>query len=151
MTLMILLLSNQPLARHAHKTLTPQLAPACCLSLFELETNSDPSLQQHPVSWVPNADGTRLVGHMVLYKNLKESLGGPPTSSATILGLKVVGGKLLPNGRYGAIVEKVKKGSVADTIGHLLPGKKTRCAPPFCSWTPFCSKVVFQLCRTVLP
>lgn len=79
---------------------------------------------QHPVSWVPNADGTRLVGHMVLHKSLKDNLGGPPSSSssATILGLKVVGGQLLPNGRYGAIIEKVKKGSVADTVGHLLPG-----------------------------
>ena len=72
---------------------------------------------------MPNADGTRLVGHMVLHKSHKDNLGGGPTSGATILGLKIVGGKLLPNGRYGAIVEKVKKGSVADTIGHLLPGK----------------------------
>ena len=71
---------------------------------------------------MPNADGTRLVGHMVLHKSLKDNLGGP-TSSATILGLKVVGGKLLPNGRYGAVIEKVKKGSVADNVGHLLPGK----------------------------
>jgi regulating synaptic membrane exocytosis protein 2 len=61
---------------------------------------------------------------MVLYKSLKENLGGP-TSSATILGLKVIGGKLLPNGRYGAIIEKVKKSSVADIVGHLLPGKLT--------------------------
>ena len=80
---------------------------------------------QHPVSWVPNADGTRLVGHMVLHKSLKDNLssgGASSSSSATILGLKVVGGKILPNGRYGAIIEKVKKGSVADTVGHLLPG-----------------------------
>ena len=78
---------------------------------------------QHPVSWVPNADGTRLVGHMVLHKrdNLSSG-GGASSSSATILGLKVVGGKILPNGRYGAIIEKVKKGSAADTVGHLLPG-----------------------------
>ncbi len=62
---------------------------------------------------------------MVLHKSLKDNLGGGPTSSATILGLKVVGGKLLPNGRYSAIIEKVKKGSVADTVGHLLPGKPT--------------------------
>ena len=79
---------------------------------------------QNPVSWVPNADGTSLVGHMVLHKSLKDNLGGGGSaSSATILGLKVVGGKLLPNGRYGAVIEKVKKGSVADTVGHLLPGK----------------------------
>jgi len=58
----------------------------------------------------------------ILQKSLKETIG--PSSSATILGLKVVGGKLMHNGRYGAIIEKVKKGSVADTVGHLLPGKK---------------------------
>ena len=74
---------------------------------------------------MPNADGTRLVGHMVLHKSLKDNLGGGPTSGASILGLKVMGGKLLPNGRYGAVIEKVKKGSAADTIGHLLPGKNT--------------------------
>ena len=72
---------------------------------------------------MPNADGTRLVGHMVLHKSLKDNLGGGPTSGASILGLKVMGGKLLPTGRYGAVIEKVKKGSAADTIGHLLPGK----------------------------
>ena len=84
-------------------------------------------LQQHPVSWVPNADGSRMVGHMVLFKSLaKDNLGttgtGSSSSSATILGLKVVGGTLLSNGRIGAVIEKVKKGSVADDIGHLLPG-----------------------------
>ena len=26
------------------------------------------------------------------------------------------------NGSYGAIIEKVKQGSVADPVGHLLPG-----------------------------
>ena len=60
---------------------------------------------------------------MVLHKSLKDNLGGGPTSGASILGLKVMGGKLLPNGRFGAVIEKVKKGSAADTIGHLLPGK----------------------------
>ena len=72
---------------------------------------------------------------MVLYKSLKgggtssasdTTLGAASASStATILGLKVVGGKLMPDGRYGAIVEKVKKGSVADTVGRLLPGNFT--------------------------
>ncbi|XP_040583869.2 LOW QUALITY PROTEIN: regulating synaptic membrane exocytosis protein 2-like [Lepeophtheirus salmonis] len=73
----------------------------------------------HPVSW--QQDGPRLVGHMILQKNLKEGYGS--SSTASLLGVKVVGGKLLPiTNHYGAIVEKVKKGSVADTIGHLLPG-----------------------------
>ena len=76
---------------------------------------------QHPVSWQPSADGTKFIGHMILKKSLKDGPG--PSSSATILGLKVVGGKLLPNNTYGAIIEKVKKGSIADTVGHLLPGK----------------------------
>lgn len=58
---------------------------------------------------------------MILQKSLKEGFG--PSSSATILGLKVVGGKPLPNNRIGAVIEKVKKGSIADTVGHLLPGK----------------------------
>ncbi|XP_037507802.1 regulating synaptic membrane exocytosis protein 1 isoform X4 [Rhipicephalus sanguineus] len=72
----------------------------------------------HPASWKPSADGTRMLGHMVLKKNLQE--GG--SSSAAILGLKVVGGKILESGKLGALVEKVKKGSVADTVGHLRPG-----------------------------
>lgn len=49
--------------------------------------------------------------------------GSGNPSSASILGLKVVGGKRVDNGRLAAIVEKVKRGSVADTIGHLRPGK----------------------------
>ena len=69
----------------------------------------------HPVSWQPNTDGTRSIGHMILTKT------GGSTGSA-LLGLKVVGGKLLGNNRYGALIEKVKKGSIADTVGNLLPG-----------------------------
>ena len=53
------------------------------------------------------------------------ALGGVGTNTATILGIKVVGGKLMQGGtRIGAVVEKVKKGSVADTVGKLLPGEK---------------------------
>lgn len=44
-------------------------------------------------------------------------------SSSSILGLKVVGGKLLENGSMGAVIEKVKKGSTADIEGQLRPGK----------------------------
>lgn len=43
-------------------------------------------------------------------------------SSSSILGLKVVGGKLLENGSRGALIEKVKKGSTADVEGQLRPG-----------------------------
>ncbi|CAG9783068.1 unnamed protein product [Diatraea saccharalis] len=72
-----------------------------------------------PQSWQVSADGTRMVGHMVLRKSVVE---GSSHSSAAILGLKVVGGKLLPDGTRGAIVEKVKKGSIADLEGQLRIG-----------------------------
>lgn len=75
---------------------------------------------QHPLSWQPSADGTRMIGHMILKKTVREGVG--PTSSAAILGLKVVGGKLLENGGRGAVIEKVKKGSTADVEGQLRPG-----------------------------
>ena len=51
---------------------------------------------------------------------LRKSSG---SSSSSILGLKVVGGKLLENGSRGALIEKVKKGSTADVDGQLRPGK----------------------------
>ncbi|KAJ2946463.1 hypothetical protein O0L34_g12506 [Tuta absoluta] len=72
-----------------------------------------------PQSWQVSADGTRMVGHMVLRKGVVEGSGH---SSGAILGLKVVGGKLLPDGTRGAIVEKVKKGSIADLEGQLRIG-----------------------------
>lgn len=40
-----------------------------------------------------------------------------------ILGLKVIGGQILAHGRQGAIIEKVKRGSIADQEGHIKPGK----------------------------
>ncbi len=53
--------------------------------------------------------------------------GGVGSTTDTVLGLKVVGGKLLQGGmRIGAVVEKVKKGSIADTVGKLLPGGYNR-------------------------
>ncbi|XP_075985875.1 rab3 interacting molecule isoform X4 [Anticarsia gemmatalis] len=72
-----------------------------------------------PLSWQVSADGTRMIGHMVLRKMVVE---GSSHSSAAILGLKVVGGKLLPDGTRGAVVEKVKKGSIADIEGQLRIG-----------------------------
>ncbi|XP_072936101.1 regulating synaptic membrane exocytosis protein 2 isoform X2 [Epargyreus clarus] len=72
-----------------------------------------------PLSWQASADGTRMIGHMVLRKAVVE---GGTHSSAAILGLKVVGGKLLPDGTRGAIVEKVKKGSIADLEGQVRIG-----------------------------
>ncbi|EEC01249.1 hypothetical protein IscW_ISCW000600 [Ixodes scapularis] len=88
-----------------------------------IDTSSSATLNEdlclkHPASWKPSADGTRMLGHMILKKNLQDGGG----SSAAILGLKVVGGKILESGKLGALVEKVKKGSIADTVGHLRPG-----------------------------
>ncbi|XP_038209566.1 regulating synaptic membrane exocytosis protein 2 isoform X5 [Zerene cesonia] len=72
-----------------------------------------------PLNWQVSTDGTRMIGHMVLRKSIVE---GSSHSSAAILGLKVVGGKMLPDGTRGAIVEKVKKGSIADLEGQLRIG-----------------------------
>ncbi|XP_039765697.1 regulating synaptic membrane exocytosis protein 2 isoform X13 [Pararge aegeria] len=72
-----------------------------------------------PLNWQVSTDGTRMIGHMVLRKSVVE---GSSHSSAAILGLKVVGAKMLPDGTRGAIVEKVKKGSIADLEGQLRIG-----------------------------
>lgn len=61
-----------------------------------------------------------MIGHMILKKSTKDDVGR--SSSAAILGLKVNGGRYLESGKLGAVVEKVKKGSIADTVGHLRPG-----------------------------
>ena len=44
------------------------------------------------------------------------------TGSTAILGLKVEGDRLLETGHRGALIEKVKKGSIADVEGQLRPG-----------------------------
>lgn len=62
-----------------------------------------------------------MIGHMILRRSSRENTG----SSAAILGLKVVGGKILDNGVKGAVIEKVKKGSIADLEGQLRPGNIT--------------------------
>nr|CAH7716938.1 unnamed protein product [Callosobruchus chinensis] len=72
----------------------------------------------HPLSWQVSADGKRMIGHMILRRNSRET----GCSSAAILGLKVVGGKILDNGMKGAVIEKVKKGSIADVEGQLRAG-----------------------------
>nr|XP_030715146.1 regulating synaptic membrane exocytosis protein 1 isoform X50 [Globicephala melas] len=45
-----------------------------------------------------------------------------PKESGALLGLKVVGGKMTDVGRLGAFITKVKKGSLADVVGHLRAG-----------------------------
>ncbi|XP_060245526.1 regulating synaptic membrane exocytosis protein 2 isoform X20 [Meriones unguiculatus] len=74
----------------------------------------------HPVTWQPSKDGDRLIGRILLSKRLKD--GSAPRDSGAMLGLKVVGGKMTESGRLCAFITKVKKGSLADTVGHLRPG-----------------------------
>ncbi|KAG8225195.1 hypothetical protein J437_LFUL009499, partial [Ladona fulva] len=80
------------------------------------------SSMQHPMSWQVSADGGHLIGHMILKKTPSRDVSPSGYSSAAILGLKVVGGRVLESGRRAAIVEKVKKGSTADVEGQLRPG-----------------------------
>ncbi|XP_052603630.1 regulating synaptic membrane exocytosis protein 2 isoform X21 [Peromyscus californicus insignis] len=74
----------------------------------------------HPVTWQPSKDGDRLIGRILLNKRLKD--GSVPRDTGAMLGLKVVGGKMTESGRLCAFITKVKKGSLADTVGHLRPG-----------------------------
>ncbi|XP_064164669.1 regulating synaptic membrane exocytosis protein 2 isoform X48 [Anguilla rostrata] len=74
----------------------------------------------HPVTWQPSKDGDRLIGRILLNKRMKD--GTVPRDSGALLGLKVVGGKMTESGRLCAFITKVKKGSLADTVGHLRPG-----------------------------
>ncbi|XP_006816755.2 regulating synaptic membrane exocytosis protein 2-like [Saccoglossus kowalevskii] len=75
---------------------------------------------KHPVTWQPDLDNNRLIGHMILKKVTHD--GTQPRDSSAILGLKVVGGKMTEIGKKGAFITKVKKGSIADTVGHLRAG-----------------------------
>ncbi|KAJ4919056.1 hypothetical protein JOQ06_000152, partial [Pogonophryne albipinna] len=74
----------------------------------------------HPVTWQPSKDGERLIGRIVLNKRMKD--GSIPADTGALLGLKVVGGKMTESGRLCAFITKVKKGSLADTVGQLRPG-----------------------------
>ncbi|XP_040586446.1 regulating synaptic membrane exocytosis protein 2 isoform X7 [Mesocricetus auratus] len=85
-------------------------------TLNEEHSHSD----KHPVTWQPCKDGDRLIGRILLNKRLKD--GSVPRDSGAMLGLKVVGGKMTESGRLCAFITKVKKGSLADTVGHLRPG-----------------------------
>uniref|UniRef100_A0A6Q2XTR3 Regulating synaptic membrane exocytosis 2 n=1 Tax=Esox lucius TaxID=8010 RepID=A0A6Q2XTR3_ESOLU len=74
----------------------------------------------HPVTWQPSKDGDRLIGRILLNKRMKD--GSVPRDSGALLGLKVVGGKMTESGRLCAFITKVRRGSLADTVGHLRPG-----------------------------
>ncbi|XP_067304148.1 regulating synaptic membrane exocytosis protein 2 isoform X30 [Pseudorasbora parva] len=76
--------------------------------------------EKHPVTWQPSKDGERLIGRILLNKRMKD--GSVPRDSGALLGLKVVGGKMTESGRLCAFITKVRKGSLADTVGHLRPG-----------------------------
>ncbi|KAM8846497.1 regulating synaptic membrane exocytosis protein 2 isoform 19-T19 [Synchiropus picturatus] len=76
--------------------------------------------EKHPVTWQPSKDGDRQIGRILLNKRMKD--GSVPRDSGALLGLKVVGGKMTESGRLCAFITKVRKGSLADTVGHLRPG-----------------------------
>uniref|UniRef100_A0A8D3B094 Regulating synaptic membrane exocytosis 1 n=1 Tax=Scophthalmus maximus TaxID=52904 RepID=A0A8D3B094_SCOMX len=79
---------------------------SCCLSL------------QHPVTWQPSKEGDHLIGRITLSKRGTAM----PKEAGALLGLKVVGGRVTESGRLGAFITKVKKGSLADVVGHLRAG-----------------------------
>nr|XP_023008999.1 regulating synaptic membrane exocytosis protein 2 isoform X13 [Maylandia zebra] len=77
-------------------------------------------MSMQPVTWQPSKDGERLIGRILLNKRMKDGI--VPADTGALLGLKVVGGKMTESGRLCAFITKVKKGSLADTVGHLRPG-----------------------------
>ncbi|XP_038604537.1 regulating synaptic membrane exocytosis protein 1 isoform X8 [Tachyglossus aculeatus] len=74
-------------------------------------------ISSHPVTWQPSKEGDRLIGRVILNKRTTM-----PKEAGALLGLKVVGGKMTDLGRLGAFITKVKKGSLADVVGHLRAG-----------------------------
>ncbi|KAK1802619.1 hypothetical protein P4O66_004262 [Electrophorus voltai] len=101
----------------------------------------DPTVWHHPVTWQPSKEGDHLIGRITLSKR-----SAMPQEAGSLLGLKdskptsfraavlcehlavadrmflfpqVVGGKMTETGRLGAFITKVKKGSLADVVGHL--------------------------------
>nr|XP_061791715.1 regulating synaptic membrane exocytosis protein 1-like isoform X2 [Nerophis lumbriciformis] len=77
----------------------------------------DPTVWHHPVTWQPSKEGDHLIGRITLSKR-----SAMPREAGSLLGLKVVGGKMTQTGRLGAFITKVKKGSLADVVGHLRAG-----------------------------
>ncbi|XP_060545189.1 regulating synaptic membrane exocytosis protein 1 isoform X47 [Pantherophis guttatus] len=80
-------------------------------------TKDTSPISSHPVTWQPSKEGDRLIGRVILNKRTTM-----PKESGALLGLKVVGGKMTDLGRLGAFITKVKKGSLADVVGHLRAG-----------------------------
>ncbi|XP_044071107.1 regulating synaptic membrane exocytosis protein 1-like isoform X26 [Siniperca chuatsi] len=78
----------------------------------------DPTVWHHPVTWQPSKEGDHLIGRITLSKRSSAM----PKEAGALLGLKVVGGRITESGRLGAFITKVKKGSLADVVGHLRAG-----------------------------
>ncbi|XP_068423451.1 regulating synaptic membrane exocytosis protein 1 isoform X11 [Clinocottus analis] len=78
----------------------------------------DPTVWHHPVTWQPSKEGDHLLGRITLSKRSATM----PKEAGALLGLKVVGGRITETGRLGAFITKVKKGSLADVVGHLRAG-----------------------------
>ncbi|XP_041645283.1 regulating synaptic membrane exocytosis protein 1-like isoform X3 [Cheilinus undulatus] len=78
----------------------------------------DPTVWHHPVTWQPSKEGDHLIGRITLSKRSASM----PKETGALLGLKVVGGRITESGRLGAFITKVKKGSLADVVGHLRAG-----------------------------
>uniref|UniRef100_A0A3B3CXA8 Regulating synaptic membrane exocytosis 1a n=1 Tax=Oryzias melastigma TaxID=30732 RepID=A0A3B3CXA8_ORYME len=78
----------------------------------------DPTVWHHPVTWQPSKEGDHLIGRITLSKRSATM----PKEAGALLGLKVVGGRITESGRLGAFITKVKKGSLADVVGHLRAG-----------------------------
>ncbi|XP_071249262.1 regulating synaptic membrane exocytosis protein 1-like isoform X7 [Salvelinus alpinus] len=77
----------------------------------------DPTVWHHPVTWQPSKEGDHLIGRITLSKR-----SVMPKEAGAVLGLKVVGGRVTEAGRLGAFITVVKKGSLADIVGHLRAG-----------------------------
>uniref|UniRef100_A0A1A7XSA1 Regulating synaptic membrane exocytosis 1a n=1 Tax=Iconisemion striatum TaxID=60296 RepID=A0A1A7XSA1_9TELE len=78
----------------------------------------DPTGWHHPVTWQPSKEGDHLIGRITLSKRSATI----PKEAGALLGLKVVGGRVTESGRLGAFITKVKKGSLAEMVGHLRAG-----------------------------
>ncbi|XP_065322892.1 regulating synaptic membrane exocytosis protein 2-like isoform X3 [Gordionus sp. m RMFG-2023] len=85
----------------------------------------------HSVEWMPSPNGTEMLGRIILYKPITTSsyeATGTNKVLNNLLGLKIIGGQevpsYLPSARWrkSAIVDKVKRGSLADTVARLRPG-----------------------------
>eukprot|EP00063_Salmo_salar_P084371 XP_014059206.1 PREDICTED: regulating synaptic membrane exocytosis protein 2-like isoform X8 [Salmo salar] len=77
----------------------------------------DPTVWHHPATWQPSKEGDHLIGRITLSKR-----SVMPKEAGALLGLKVVGGRVTEAGRLGAFITVVKKGSLADIVGHLRAG-----------------------------